>query len=150
MAFCSKCGKEIPEGTTLCTACDAADKIVNTADTTASFDAADIQKNKGLSVLAYLSILILIPVFAAKGSKFARFHINQGLLLILADVVVNIAMRLLGFALGFLGGIGALLYGIIELALSITILVLMIMGIVNAAKGRAKQLPIIGGFTIVK
>ncbi len=48
----------------------------NTADTTAEFDHNDISANKGMAILAYLDPLVLIPIFAEKGSKFARFHSN--------------------------------------------------------------------------
>ena len=33
-----------------------------------------------MAILAYFGILVLIPILAAKDSKFARFHANQGLL----------------------------------------------------------------------
>ncbi|MDO4733556.1 MAG: zinc ribbon domain-containing protein, partial [Bacillota bacterium] len=46
----------------------------NTADTTGDFDKADIEQHKVMGVLAYLSWLVLIPIFAAPKSKFARFH----------------------------------------------------------------------------
>lgn len=39
----------------------------------------DAQENKGMAVLAYL--IFLIPLLAAKESKFARYHTNQGLVL---------------------------------------------------------------------
>ena len=65
---------------------DLAKKVValnDTADTTADYAQDDIEKNKVMAVLAYFGILVLIPIFAAKDSKFARFHANQGLVLAL-------------------------------------------------------------------
>lgn len=50
----------------------------NTSDMTSQFDPRDIQNNKVMAILAYFGILVLIPIFAAKESKFARFHANQG------------------------------------------------------------------------
>ena len=47
-------------------------ELNNTADTTNEFDPQDIQNNKAMAILAYLSWLVLIPLFAAKDSKFAR------------------------------------------------------------------------------
>ena len=52
-----------------------------TADLTDQFDKADVEQNKVMAILAYFGILVLIPILAAKDSKFARFHANQGLLL---------------------------------------------------------------------
>ena len=53
----------------------------NTADTTIEFDNQDIQNNKIMAILSYFGILVLVPILAAKESKFARFHANQGLIL---------------------------------------------------------------------
>ena len=94
--FCEKCGKELPEGAKFCEGCGApvggtqakeapknsfeetVKNLGNTADVTGDFDAADIAKNKVLSLFAYIGILFLIPLLAAPNSKFARFHTNQG------------------------------------------------------------------------
>ena len=57
---------------------------LNTSDTTTQFDPRDIEQNKLMAILAYLGILVIIPILAAKESKFARFHSNQGLILLIA------------------------------------------------------------------
>lgn len=54
----------------------------------------DINSNKGYAILSYFSLLVLIPIFAAKDSKFARFHANQGLVLMIAEVVYWIAVAI--------------------------------------------------------
>ena len=109
MAFCEKCGTKIEEGAKFCSNCgntvgapsdsvqpqaeekknDLSDKVAslnNTADTTEEFDAADIEKNKLMAVLAY--IIFLIPLLAAKDSPFAKYHTNQGLVLFLAAIIL--------------------------------------------------------------
>lgn len=43
-----------------------------TADLTDQFDKADVEQNKVMAILAYFGILVLIPILAAKDSKFAR------------------------------------------------------------------------------
>ena len=60
----------------------------NTNDFTEEFEQEDIQNNKTMAILAYIGILVLIPIFAAKESKFARFHANQGLVLLIIMVPV--------------------------------------------------------------
>ena len=97
----------------------------------------DIQKNKVMAVLAYLGILVLVPILAAKDSKFARYHSNQGLVLWLVSIVISV--------LSYIPYVG-----IVASILSIGTFILMILGIVNAAKGEVKALPIIGGITILK
>ena len=156
MAFCSKCGAELEEGAKFCALCGAAteakttadsvaetvkdkfEEFNNTADTTNEYDPADIENNKVMAVLAYFGILVLIPIFAAKESKFARFHANQGLVLWLATIILN--------AIGIIPIIGT----IISLIGSIAAFVLFILGIINSATGKAKELPIIGKISLIK
>lgn len=105
-------------------------------------DKNDVEKNKAYAVLAYFGILCLLPLLAAKDSKFAMFHGNQGLVLLIAEVVLAFG----GFILFFLPVIGAL----ISFALWVAILVLAIMGIISAANGEMKPLPIIGDIKLLK
>ena len=93
MAFCGKCGTKVDEGVKFCPSCgnpmeapapeqqaqtqqaqpagdqnDFSAKIAalnNTADTTADFDKADIEQNKVMGILAYLSWLVLIGILVA-------------------------------------------------------------------------------------
>ncbi len=121
---------------------EKAQQLMNTPDTTSEYDPADIEANKVLSLLSYLGILWLIPLLAAPNSRFARFHTNQGLILWIANLIVGVAGGLLAII--------PILGWLVALALSIIMLVLMIIGIVNAVQGRAKQLPIIGKYTLLK
>ncbi len=121
----------------------------NTADTTAEFEQADIANNKGMAILAYFGPLVLIPIFAAKQSKFARYHSNQGLLLLIAAIawsivygILNTIILAISWRLYFISSIIGLL--------SLVFLVLFIIGILNASNGRAKELPIIGKFKLLK
>ncbi len=121
----------------------------DTADTTAEFDSTDIEQNKAMGILAYFGPLCLIPIFAAKGSKFARFHANQGLLLLIACVAYSIVSSILN---SIILAISWRLYFITSLIsfISIVFVVLAVIGIINAANGKAKELPVIGKFKILK
>ena len=113
--------------------------LFNTKDHTEEFDKEDIQQNRVMGILAYISWLVLIPIFAAKDSKWAKFHANNGLLLAIAEIAVWIVFGLLGM-IPYAGWLFIALNIITSLALT----GLMVFGIVNAARGRAKELPIIG------
>ena len=116
------------------------DQFKNAPDSTAEFDQADISSNKLMAVLAYIGILVLIPLFAAKNSKYARFHTNQGLVLLIVAIIVNILGSILGrIHLGFIGWI-----------LDVLVFVFALLGIINAAQGKAKELPFIGKYKILK
>jgi uncharacterized membrane protein len=101
-------------------------------------DKDDAEKNKGMAILAY--IIFFIPLLAAKDSKFAMYHANQGLVLFLAAIVGNIVLTIIPI-------IGWIIMGTI---FPLVILIFAIMGIINASKGEMKPLPLIGGFNIIK
>lgn len=144
MQYCRQCGKPMEDGARFCTACGAKNeptvhdmfgKVADTPDSTAQFDPADVQQNKVMAVLSYFGLLVLVPIFAAKDSRFARFHANQGLILFLASVLVEI-----------LSGIVSEWIGV----LALLILALRVVGIVWAAQGKAKALPLIGSWRILQ
>lgn len=120
-------------------------ELNNTADTTNEFDPQDIQNNKAMAILAYLSWLVLIPLFAAKDSKFARFHVNQGLVLAIGELIVLTIIGILT-RIPFIGWI----FGILESLAGLVFFILLIVGILNAANGKAKELPIVGKYRILK
>ena len=120
------------------------EKIINTEDSTSSFDPADVRGNLAMSILAYLSVLVLIPLFLAKNSRFARYHCNQGLILMIVEVVCWIVLGILG-GLPFIGWI----FRLVNCVLGVLFLILSIIGIVNVVNGRAKALPVIGSFRIL-
>ena len=114
------------------------------------FRSKDAEDNKIMAILAYVGILVLVPIFAAKESPFARYHANQGLLLIIASLALVIAEWIIMFILALISPTLVLFFSLIYL-LNLGIFVLMIIGIINAAKGECKPLPLIGNlFTIIK
>ncbi|MBP5631489.1 MAG: DUF4870 domain-containing protein [Clostridia bacterium] len=117
----------------------------DTPDTTAEYEPKDIQDNKIMAVLAYIGLLLLIPLFAAKNSKFARFHVNQGLPL----MIVGLAIGIISIPLGLIPIVGIITSIIFGLA-GLCVLALAILGIVNASTGKAKKLPLVGKFKILK
>jgi len=121
----------------------------NTNDYTNQFDPQDIEQNKMMALLSYLGFLFIIPLVAAPNSGFARFHANQGLVLFLAEVVGSIAISIVSVILAFIW----FLWFIVPLlwaVYGIGTFVLFIMGMVNAGGGKAKELPLIGKFKILK
>ena len=101
-----------------------------------AIDPSDISANKVMAILAYIGILVLIPLFAAKESKFARFHTNQGLILFICNVVIYFISLIPGLkAIGWILSVAALVFAII--------------GIIGAAKGETKELPLIGKYRII-
>lgn len=84
-----------------------------------------------MAVLSYIGILVLIPLLTeAKKDPFVKFHVKQGLVLLIADVIAGViaAVPFVGWAAG------------------IFVFVLFILGIVNAIGGKQTPLPLIGQF----
>ncbi|NLV15588.1 MAG: hypothetical protein GXY50_00020 [Syntrophomonadaceae bacterium] len=97
----------------------------------------DIEKNKIMAGLAYL--LFFLPLIVCPDSKYAKFHANQGLLLLITGIAGNVILTIIpviGWMLLPFFGIG--------------VLVLAIIGLINGFGGKAKPLPLIGKFTILK
>lgn len=120
-----------------------------TADTTSEFDPQDIAQNKVMAILAYLGILVLVPLLGAKESKFARFHANQGLCLFICSIIFYVAYYIISAIIIAISWKLAIIPTIIGLV-GIVFLILAIIGIINAANGRAKELPVIGKYKVLK
>lgn len=116
----------------------------DTPNATDAYTRQDIESNKGMAVLSYFSILVLIPVFAAKNSPFARFHANQGLILFVIEAILWVVSMVLGW-IPIIGWLLSIAIWVLELGL----LALSILGIVNAIQGQAKELPILGVIRIL-
>lgn len=101
----------------------------------------DAQDHKIHGILAYIGILVVIPIFGAPDSPFARFHANQGLVLFLSNIILTILVAFLN-GIPFIGTI----YSVARLG----ILVLMVMGIISAVKCEKKELPLIGNIHLLK
>ncbi|TQS75088.1 hypothetical protein DX933_08870 [Ornithinibacillus gellani] len=99
----------------------------------------DVQKNKGMAILAYIGLLFIVPLLAAKESKYAMYHVNQGIILSL----FGIGLYVVGTILPVIGWL------LILPVVSIAWLVMAILGILNAANGKEKPLPIIGKYKII-
>lgn len=98
---------------------------------------SDVDKNKTMAILAYF--IFFLPLIAAKDSKFAKFHANQSLIVL----IISIAANVIGALIPVLGGVVATVVGLAAL-------VLWIMGIINAANGEMKELPYVGQYKLIK
>ena len=67
----------------------------NDKQTQATFDSADVQKNKVVCILAYLGILFFIPYLADKNSNFCKFHANQGFIFTLLCCILFVISKIL-------------------------------------------------------
>lgn len=108
-----------------------------TNDTALVFAQEDIEKNKVMAGLAY--IIFFLPLLACPDSKFAKYHANQGLVLLIVSFAGSIILSLIPI-------IGWLLLPVF----TVVVLIFAIIGLVNGLGGKAKELPIIGKYKILK
>ncbi len=87
-----------------------------------------------IAILSYLGILVIIPLLVAKNDEFVKYHVKQGLVLLITFIAISFVawIPILGWLFGFFAWL--------------TCLVLMIIGIINVLGGKKKQLPIIGKY----
>lgn len=171
MAFCPSCGSKLDDGTKFCPSCGAAqaentntytnnannttqNQGINIVDSTSSFDANDIEKNKVLCAVSYISILFFLPLVACPESRFGKFHANQALILLIASTILGAAggiITQIWWSFPFLPDfIKTTVGSVLSLVLWAAPVAGMIFGIVNAAQGKAKELPFIGKFSLIK
>ncbi len=141
--------------------------LLNTPDYTSQFDPQDIQQNKGGTIAAYFGILFWIPLAINSNSRYGRFHANQALLNLIASVALGLVssllqylcriifvseIRIFGYGTGeyATNGIGWFLSGLFGFILGLPSLGLFILGLINSINGRAKEMPVIGKFRIIK
>lgn len=180
MKYCQNCGTEVGDAR-FCQSCGAnvaeeaqnsdnysvfdngqnqgiPQGFTNFSDSQEYNESQDIQNNKMMAVLSYLGVLALIPLFVAKESKFARFHLNQGLILWIAYV----AWRMVVYKIIYVALLSTLpwtawltvasIIGLVNTAVVILLGVLCVMGIVHACQGKTTDLPILNKlkFKIIK
>lgn len=108
----------------------------------------DVEKNKAMAVLAYL--IFFLPLIVCPESKFAKYHANQGLIVL----IVSAFLGILGSGSGLFSILFwplSVLLGIFMSLISLALFVLVIMNMISASKGEMKPLPIIGNiFHIIK
>lgn len=119
----------------------------------------DIARHKEISVCAYLGILVLIPLFVGRDSRFARFHANQGLVFLIGIVAVYVLKLILWKSLWvwlagnpFEPGVSWrwIIFNWSFILITLFFIVLAAIGITNVLRGREARLPLIGKIRLLK
>ncbi len=94
------------------------------------------------SIVAYFTLIGWLIAYLVGDKNGAKFHLNQALVLAIAEILLGIV----GGVLGIIPIVG----GIISSVLGILLFVLWILGLVAAIKGENKAVPVLGGIKILK
>jgi uncharacterized membrane protein len=107
----------------------------------------DVEANRMMGVLAYLGPLCFLPLVTAKDSPYAKYHANQGFVVLLVWIALSILLYIVGLFVAMLPGFLSILNAVFALAY-LGPLALTILGIINAAAGKCVPLPFIGSIKI--
>ena len=108
------------------------------------FDREDMQQNKTMAALGYL--VFFVPLICCRESKLGRFCANQGLLIMIVQILLAILFSILG-GIPLLGWVFRLAGRLASLAVLVVALLCMLQLMTNE---RAVELPYIGGFRILE
>jgi len=117
----------------------AAEPVETRAEAAPAVDAGEVEEGKVFAVLSYALSLVGLPFFLVplimRNNEFALYHAKQSLILWLAGIAAAVISMILSFlCIGLIIGPIA----------GVFLLVLDIIGLVNAGKGEAKPVPVIG------
>lgn len=137
------------------------ENIMDTPDTTSSYDENDIKDNMVLAMLSYIGLLAFIPYFVHSDSKFVKYHATQGINLLIILGAYTLLDGLLSLikvsrvVVDFGSMVGTKMVTPLWMSLPMGLLgfvlfVISIIGIVYVCQGKAKELPLVGKIKIVK
>lgn len=179
MPFCDQCGVEIRKDAKYCWNCGHAitlpsqaptphtegpaasehrsgkwasviHSLCDTQDSSSAFGAEEVAANKGMAILCYLSILIAFPLALKRSSPYIRFHINQGLILLISATACMLVRSIVLEALSMLHiPIFFLILANLPFYFCLAcILFFDLFGLYYTAAGKSKMVPLIGRLVI--
>lgn len=126
---------------------EKAEKIINDVkDDSKSFDKKEVETGKGMAILCYLGILVLIPYFSEKNNKYIIYHSKQGLNLFVYEIIAGVLIEIINSLLWRIW----IITNLIDTLLGLAVVALSLIGIINVCNGKAKELPIINKFKFIK
>jgi uncharacterized membrane protein len=141
MAFCSVCGAQTADGSTVCPAHAGAAAARPVAAT------AGGMTDNVAGMLAYVTIIpaiLFLVIEPYNKNRFVRFHAFQNLFLHVAAFVAWIALFIISAVLAFIPILGHLVAFLLWMVLSVGLLVVWIMLLIKANQGQMWKLPVIG------
>lgn len=148
MAFCSVCGTQTADGSTICPACSRS--AVPAGGMAAAQPVAGSvggMTDNVAGMLAYVTIIpaiLFLVIEPYNKNRFVRFHSFQNLFLHVAAFVCWIALFIISAVLAFIPILGHLVAFLLWMVLSVGLLVVWIMLLIKANQGQMWKLPVIG------
>jgi uncharacterized membrane protein len=99
-----------------------------------AIDKNDVETGRLFAILSYLVPFFFLVPLIQKTNVFAHFHARQALAIFLLAIALSVVAALIPLSL----------LSIIGPVLLLAQVALIVIGVIHAAKGEAKQLPILG------
>lgn len=99
---------------------------------------------KATDIVGYLSPLGFILAFLLGDRENARFHLNQSLVLVVADIILGLLQRVAGW-IPLLGILVRILLGCVTFG----VFLIWLSAIISAIRGEEKPMPILGGIRLI-
>jgi uncharacterized membrane protein len=137
MAFCTVCGAQTPDGSTVCPACSRSGPPVARPAQTAASGLTD----NLAGALAYLLIpaIVFLAIEPYNRNRFIRFHSFQSVFFAVALIALSVALSILTF-IPFIG----LILIPVHLLIGLGSFVVWIILTLKAYQGQTFKLPVIG------
>lgn len=158
MNYCSKCGAVLKENQYLCPNCgenvlkDVSPDILynnHSYSNVTEISRKRAYQDKAVIALCYIGFLVIVPILICKYTPYVKFHINQGLALLITEIIYFIMYYIVCTVIM---NISQLLFPIVAvLGISgILFIVFALFGIAGAMKNEKRELPLVGGFKILR
>jgi uncharacterized membrane protein len=117
------------------------------ADSDASQGGETTIRDRWLAAICYLSILVLIPIFASNKSPFLARHCRQGFVLFFCEVVAWLLLQAIEGSVGRIPVLGFLVSILLYLAAALSFLAISVLGFMKALAGDSWRLPFLDDFS---
>lgn len=114
----------------------------------ARFPYSDYSKNKTVGGLGY--VLFFLPLLLCPDSRYGRFCANQGLIGLIAILLIMVSGWVLDLVIGWLPLIGSLVGLIVSLARAAVGIVMIYYAFLAIFKDDERELPFIGHYNILR
>ncbi len=98
-------------------------------------------KDRWLAAIAYLSILVFIPIFSSEKSAFLARHCRQGFALFCLEVLSLFLLGIIDATLGMIPILGFIVIVVFRLALFLFFLVFTALGFSKGLFGESWRIP---------
>lgn len=111
---------------------------------------AQQDQGKTIAILSYITLIGWIVAIVMHGSnktQLGAYHIRQSLGFMIFSIAFMIVFSLLTFAILMAAPLTGIVFSLLTWLLYIGIIVLWIIGLINAINGQMKPIPIIGNLS---